>query len=148
LSSRRIGIAKIARNFVIIIAIFVVLILIIRLRSEIVKTIIKIFLILLIFSLCYVNYVSISSIQDLLIFFLNVYFYYKEIYIRNNTKNVEISLKFKIEIIVNKKGLIIHKHLCRLRRSNNNLSVFNKFTTITSIVYNILLSCYNSKSNK
>jgi len=37
---------------------------------------------------------------------------YKEIHIRNNTKNVEISLKFKIEIIVNKKDLIIHKHLC------------------------------------
>jgi len=148
LSSRRIGIGKIARNFVIIIAIFVVLILIVRLRSEIVKTIIKIFLILLIFSLCYANYVSISSIQDLSNFLLNVYFYYKEIYIRNNTQNVEISLKFKIEIIVNKKNLIIHKHLCRSRRSNNNLSVFNKFTTITDIVYNISLSCYNSKRNK
>lgn len=148
LSSRKIKIDKIVRNLVIIIAILVVLILIVKSRNEIVKTIIKIFLISLISSLCYVNRTSMFSIQSSLNFLLNVYFYYEKIHICNDIKNVEISSKFKIKIIVTKKNLNIHKHFRLSRRSNNNLSVFNKFTTTTNIVHSISLSCYDNKSDK
>jgi len=92
--------------------------------------------------------ISISSTQNSLDFLLNIYFCYKEIYIRNNIENVEISLEFKIEFIVNKKNLIIHEHLRRSHYSSNDLSVFDRLTTTTSIVYNVSLSCYDSKNNR
>lgn len=61
---------------------------------------------------------------------------------------LEIAIKFKIQVIVDKINLIINRYFDRSSCTYYSLNIFVRFTTMLCVLYNVTFLDYDSKSYK